>query len=173
MRIMIISTLAPREGSDHMYIHARHGGPFLPSLPARGATVFLAAQSWPRADFYPRSPRGERRPAARPVCERLHFYPRSPRGERPAGNRRSTRWRYFYPRSPRGERPCANTPTAPSTNFYPRSPRGERPLCAITESPYDVFLPSLPARGATVRGRLCPVDIIISPLAPREGSDRH
>ena len=55
--------------------------------------------------FYPRSPCGERRPAAGKRTGRNHFYPRSPCGERRL-RRSASIWldKYFYPRSPCGER---------------------------------------------------------------------
>ena len=101
-----ISIHAPREGSDFLRSTAmRRIWVFLSTLPARGATawnldkvgdaVFLStlpargatsappcmpALSW---YFYPRSPRGERRPFMSPrAFSMVYFYPRSPRGER-------------------------------------------------------------------------------------------
>ena len=80
----VISIHAPREGSDGvMLIFASHRGTFLSTLPARGATGSTSICSGQQNNFYPRSPRGERRsPASRP-CRASNFYPRSPRGERP------------------------------------------------------------------------------------------
>ena len=49
-------------------------------------------------------------PANRVYHLKLNFYPRSPRGERrPAPTWNNGRCRYFYPRSPRGERPSAGS----------------------------------------------------------------
>ena len=59
-RHSIISIHAPREGSDS------------PGRPAHG----------PPGDFYPRSPRGERRDQHMIAARKQYFYPRSPRGER-------------------------------------------------------------------------------------------
>ena len=56
----IISTRAPREGSDHRR---------------------LVAASW-TSYFNPRSPRGERPQFADFEQRRIYFNPRSPRGER-------------------------------------------------------------------------------------------
>ena len=88
--------------------------------------------SVPVADFYPRSPCGER-PSRRRVSGSnsaflstlslrratlrssascwacCNFYPRSPCGERPALPGKAVTTRDFYPRSPCGERPTANT----------------------------------------------------------------
>ena len=101
--------------------------------------------------FYPRSPRGERRPPQRQEenpedisihaprvgsdgpapsgrpARSSHFYPRSPRGERRlTWASVSPRIIYFYPRSPRGERPSRPGRLRAPPYFYPRSPRGER-----------------------------------------------
>ena len=82
----IISIHAPREGSDALatdtalmapvflstlpargatiwssgYVYSQNS--FLSTLPARGATSRLVSAVPPKANFYPRSPRGERRP---------------------------------------------------------------------------------------------------------------
>ena len=84
-RSSMISIHAPREGSDPAPRPTMQKQVlFLSTLPARGAT----ARSWCRAlqisDFYPRSPRGERRCSCRErgAGAPHNFYPRSPRGER-------------------------------------------------------------------------------------------
>ena len=102
-----------------------------------------------------------------------HFYPRSPRGER----RPSPCWtRYrchFYPRSPRGERPIPHIPDVVHQHFYPRSPRGERLVESEQHAAsYKRFLSTLPARGATRSSHWGPRSSMISIHAPREGSDR-
>src|SRR5699024_9132420 len=78
-----ISIHAPREGSDWSWPCKRQTSP----------------------DFYPRSPRGERRPGSLSHSTPMYFYPRSPRGERPSTWSSMPKASYFYPRSPRGERP--------------------------------------------------------------------
>ena len=56
-----ISIHAPRVGSDpEIYIDHDHGGEFLSTLPAWGATGRMNYALYARFDFYPRSPRGER-----------------------------------------------------------------------------------------------------------------
>ena len=108
-------------------------------------------------NFYPRPPRGGRRPAAhRGRSVRPDFYPRPPRGGRPSSPRsfrigpkflstpsarRATALlrahrpprRHFYPRPPRGGRPILHHIPAAIVHFYPRPPRGGRPdrLCYI------------------------------------------
>ena len=60
---------------------------FLSTLSLRRATVVKMSIKFFNADFYPRSPCGERRFRRRPVsCDR-NFYPRSPCGERPYTNK--------------------------------------------------------------------------------------
>ena len=60
-RPLRISIHAPREGSDLRSDDLRPtGGPFLSTLPARGATSCAGRRYGPRGYFYPRSPRGER-----------------------------------------------------------------------------------------------------------------
>ena len=102
-------------------------------------------------DFYPRSPRGERRSSSISIDFDVQFLStlpargataRSPRRTWPTRRFLSTLpargatcccrlcpdwFRHFYPRSPRGERPV-HSPLFGQTlcHFYPRSPRGER-----------------------------------------------
>ena len=78
-----ISIHAPREGSDcPAAAQRRLLSLFLSTLPARGATNLVPIECRENADFYPRSPRGER-PGLRSLPPfQSHFYPRSPRGER-------------------------------------------------------------------------------------------
>ena len=107
-RFVIISTHAPRAGSDRKRSD-RH--------------------DLRRAHFNPRSPCGERlrrRSHARPVCH--HFNPSSPCGERPCRAGTATVTLDFNPRSPCGERPRApDRPCRWPADFNPRSPCGERP----------------------------------------------
>ena len=56
---------------------------FLSTLSLRRATVPLCDQAPCKADFYPRSPCGERPSSTVIVILRKNFYPRSPCGERP------------------------------------------------------------------------------------------
>ena len=63
-------------------LYYNHSKGFLSTLPARGATDIPAGSIARHFDFYPRSPRGERRISDVPILFAIHFYPRSPRGER-------------------------------------------------------------------------------------------
>ena len=155
----LISIHAPREGSD------------------LSGTMSIDCER----DFYPRSPRGERRANPNPCRTSSNFYPRSPRGERlcnvsgqwapldfyprsPRGERRMTtatiqHSSYFYPRSPRGERhDTGSPPMLPGSHFYPRSPRGERHAKQFGFEEVAKFLSTLPARGATLRPSVVPAD---------------
>ena len=116
------------------------------------------------ANFYPRSPCGERPctgdcPAA---WRHRHFYPRSPCGERPVCQLQRRTGKYFYPRSPCGERHLrvvdgsqssiisihallAESDAAfcqvvsPKLYFYPRSPCGERHLRVLDGSKSSII----------------------------------
>ena len=61
-RILLISTHAPRTGSDNMAgINTPDDITFQPTLPARGATARLRPNKGCTSNFNPRSPHGERR----------------------------------------------------------------------------------------------------------------
>ena len=123
---------------------------FLSTLSLRRATITLRLTPLHFANFYPRSPCGER--LMQIIHSGLHsnFYPRSPCGER-LHNRWVNLFRFqnFYPRSPCGERPRKGQSSRAGIgisihallaesdmihpllcnakpNFYPRSPCGER-----------------------------------------------
>ena len=154
-----ISIHAPREGSDGgpergpgraqaISIHAPREGSDVENTGTEQAAV---------ANFYPRSPRGERRfkrdfanittiflstlPArgatpAWAACSRMvDISIHAPReGSDTATGNRYPAHPHFYPRSPRGERPRPSGPKPWRVpNFYPRSPRGERPVRAGAE----------------------------------------
>ena len=125
-------------------------------------------------NFYPRSPRGERRKS---VLYRnislTYFYPRSPRGERPVFPALGLPPINFYPRSPRGERRSAHSQYCRgSCDFYPRSPRGERPATLLQGLAGDTISIHAPREGSDpgIPGRWTQADSI-SIHAPREGSD--
>ena len=149
-------------------------------------------------NFYPRSPRGERRcgdPA--PPAQTEDFYPRSPRGERLTGQLLDYYPTHFYPRSPRGERLrllCNFSPgyrflstlpargatrrrrwniRHPCRDFYPRSPRGERRSATTSMAASSLFLSTLPARGATLHsfGRVILKVIFLSTLPARGATE--
>ena len=127
-------------------------------------------------DFYPRPPRGGRRPSSTTPISSANFYPRPPRGGRHPGGVGLLRGQNFYPRPPRGGRlrpvhgSCKN-----HKNFYPRPPRGGRrffasvnlqvqiisihalreegdPSASRSMACSSVFLSTPSARRATLRG---------------------
>ena len=149
----VISIHAPREGSD-VWVR-RTGGcrPISIHAPREGSDYLRDGARKSQKDFYPRSPRGERRGRVVPVGRGKNFYPRSPRGERPSSSTAaaSRTWTFL------------STLPARGATRSRRTQAGRRFL----------FLSTLPARGATLVG----VDLLgeggtISIHAPREGSDR-
>ena len=104
---------------------------FLSTLPARGATVEGTVGCEFFRDFYPRSPRGERR---LPIC--------------PSGGGGSIS--IHAPRE--GSDPPAPTSTRALPYFYPRSPRGERPRKPDGEGGYTVISIHAPREGSDWRG---------------------
>ena len=189
-----ISIHAPREGSDHRETVFPHLYVISIHAPREGSDVHGQPQIRRRSDFYPRSPRGERRPPARTTSrgsiflstlpargatrgpcqgrqDDCYFYPRSPRGERPGHYVSKTAWADFYPRSPRGERHVRASKSRFDYHFYPRSPRGERPATGQPHSRLLGISIHTPREGSDVHG---PPDgrlVVISIHAPREGSD--
>ena len=103
------------------------------------------------------------------------FYPRSPRGERRARLERSATPRVFLSTLPaRGATfVVAGAEGDTLGDFYPRSPRGERHVADALAAMLSRFLSTLPARGATVDTMTLSYRTIISIHAPREGSDRR
>ena len=132
-------------------------------------------QSLEMVNFYPRSPRGERRMTTATIRHSSYFYPRSPRGERPMlANLGEMEVLFLSTLPARGATKNSMRCRSKSSNFYPRSPRGERPrrpdLC---HKEVYIFLSTLPARGATGQKNARPDFLPISIHAPREGSDNR
>ena len=193
-------------------------GEFQSTLPARGATRDIARQDtvqgisihapregsdcWhlspaerSKANFNPRSPRGERPTRLALARSMSPFQSTLPaRGATVHDARQPPPGLYFNPRSPRGERldiiayqpaPLGISIHAPregsdqlpcrmaqaDRDFNPRSPRGERLGRSILSSQSKRFQSTLPARGATVSLGFAPSSLAISIHAPREGSD--
>ena len=189
-----LSTL-PARGATRSASKGSTAASFLSTLPARGATKFCCenglikeisihapregsdaqrsgSQSRCTADFYPRSPRGERQGRLLEPRNQSNFYPRSPRGERRFSFGRGIPLPKFLSTLPaRGATRPGSSPGGRTNisihapregsddgaggrarhrpHFYPRSPRGER-LALVVET--------------AVGGG-------ISIHAPREGSD--
>ena len=147
---------------------------FLSTLPARGATYDLNEDD-KRLEISIHAPReGSDSPASiRPVSQR-NFYPRSPRGER-RGAMRTTPITspYFYPRSPRGER-LSRPDKGPLREYISiHAPREGSDALGVPIRPVTAqFLSTLPARGATGTATASNCwSTEISIHAPREGSD--
>ena len=138
-------------GSDNNFLVALvDDNAFLSTLPAWGATHEWGHLMSNHIDFYPRSPRGERRRWIWQCAELAYFYPRSPRGERHDAIKIIRPFTIFLSTLPAWGATCQVSPDTSSTqcisihaprvgsdsaqahpksrtsNFYPRSPRGER-----------------------------------------------
>ena len=191
-----ISIHAPREGSDvNRSASLSRRSSFLSTLPARGATTPDEWTVTTPPNFYPRSPRGERRQA--PIHSRASLYPflstlpargatdllpyiseivqflsTLPARGATVGLPQIFGFCQISIHAPReGSDPAAAVLPLCKTYFYPRSPRGERrrrPCGFIT---IIAFLSTLPARGATLEVWVHELDKRISIHAPREGSD--
>ena len=147
-----------------------------------------------RRHFYPRPPRGGRRPTSRPTTSsRSNFYPRPPRGGRrltasvlykvspflstpsarratPVAVRTDHIKDYFYPRPPRGGRPTQSSTKWRGSYFYPRPPRGGRRADAPFQKKSTAFLSTPSARRATMtRGWTIPACHDFYPRPPRGG----
>ena len=147
---LFLSTLPARGATAYFSITGRQRR-FLSTLPARGATCSMLSCLTGQGNFYPRSPRGERRRFAVAFVMAVRFLSTLPA---------------------RGATVNLAVQLPAICNFYPRSPRGERhtPLSLICVS--FEFLSTLPARGATRdAGVLGFFHRVISIHAPREGSD--
>ena len=151
-----LSTL-PARGATECFGQGARIEVFLSTLPARGATVYRGSCLTvstisihaPREGSDCRPKRGRWPP-------RPHFYPRSPRGERHPAALLSGRRLHFYPRSPRGERPADSYPAVYAELFLSTLPaRGATCTRAVTSTPRTAFLSTLPARGATPSPAVC------------------
>ena len=148
-----ISIHAPREGSDLLRRRGpQHRAAISIHAPREGSDRFRPSPAPATADFYPRSPRGERRKPRRPRRCPGSISIHAPReGSDTANITRDLIFLNFYPRSPRGERPSRSGQSRSLRYFYPRSPRGERPCITGCCRFSSRFLSTLPARGATAR----------------------
>ena len=148
-----ISIHAPREGSDKQYrAYIGFQRAFLSTLPARGATTGCGMCLTLNVNFYPRSPRGERR-----CCD----------------NARAIDGVFLSTLPARGATRRSLTRRRSRLSISIHAPReGSDDMNGRKHGGHISFLSTLPARGATVIDpRRCP-DTYISIHAPREGSDR-
>ena len=127
---------------------------FLSTLPARGATLDRQREAAEKGISIHAPREGSDRQRAKAERQSRNFYPRSPRGERRAGIRWRGWMKEFLSTLPaRGATGHSFPGKAPVFYFYPRSPRGERPLLLLFHHLEHRFLSTLPARGATAAGR--------------------
>ena len=126
--VFVISIHAPREGSDALRTFQFMAKEISIHAPREGSDSRTTCPAVERQNFYPRSPRGERRAFQATERRAALFLSTLPaRGATLPGARPRRPQTHFYPRSPRGERPYSGSNcTPPRTHFYPRSPRGER-----------------------------------------------
>ena len=145
---------------------------FLSTPSARRATMQYPCVLMISGNFYPRPPRGGRRPIFREhppehdisihalreegddffisfATSSTDFYPRPPRGGRLRYcHPPSARW-HFYPRPPRGGRLRNAVVFSRPVDFYPRPPRGGRQRLIPYSSAVAIFLSTPSARRAT------------------------
>ena len=125
---------------------------FLSTLPARGATLRPPPRQPRAGGISIHAPReGSDTFAVVDGYLEVNFYPRSPRGERRAASAAGQGCpQDFYPRSPRGERPiavpCMDLVRVISIHA-PREGSDQKPIMAHSSG--LKFLSTLPARGAT------------------------
>ena len=149
---MLISIHAPREGSDKGDKGDTGAqGPFLSTLPARGATLCAhGVVAHEAISIHAPREGSDFCPSSRPPTK-YHFYPRSPRGERrhrclsqgPPG-------RFLSTLPARGATPTF-AGDAPALEISIHAPRegSDRLLWEHWENLMGQFLSTLPARGAT------------------------
>ena len=191
--LVFLSTL-PSRGATIMYILAALLTSISIHAPLAGSDERQVGSTRHFANFYPRSPRGERHGEPCLPYSPENFYPRSPRGERQRFKTSAPKTWDFYPRSPRGERlrrliriprnhwisihaPLAGSDVVqivqciPHTIFLSTLPSRGATHFSIPGLFHREFLSTLPSRGATSGGVLRIHGIIISIHAPLAGSD--
>ncbi len=124
-------------------------------------------------NFYPRPPRGGRRPPRRSAAETAHFYPRPPRGGRrgKAGPLHQGHEISIHALREEGDMRAAFTPSR-WRHFYPRPPRGGRHFLEVPEGGELKFLSTPSARRATLHPDASDRPHLISIHALREEGDR-
>ena len=149
---------------------------FQSTLPARGATQWIARRLTSAPYFNPRSPHGERLAAMQYFAKLIGISIHAPRtGSDQVAEASDRQLSHFNPRSPHGERRYGMMlQTGKTYHFNPRSPHGERLIRERKRVVPKEFQSTLPARGATA-GCYPRPDIVakISIHAPRTGSDRR
>ena len=192
----IISTHAPRTGSDLLWRDNRRSGLhfnprsphgerpqtdddgihrniFQPTLPARGATVQLQAvqRSFPISTHAPRTGSDFALALVKSHKTISTHAPRTGSDSMVRPYRLAAE--YFNPRSPHGERRFTPTTTERSSSFQPTLPaRGATPR-ASAPAYTSTISTHAPRTGSDRRRPRVPLGTQISTHAPRTGSDRH
>ena len=169
---IVISTHAPRTGSDDAWLEKRDWSDISTHAPRTGSDITFQLCRWNQGHFNPRSPHGERPSATARRPPACYFNPRSPHGERRTARGTPLSSRPISTHAPRtGSDILRRRSTACARHFNPRSPHGERHFPAPCASNLVLFQPTLPARGATYPFRETLTCLHISTHAPRTGSD--
>ena len=149
-----------------------------------------------QADFYPRPPRGGRRPTQSVHFLPCYFYPRPPRGGRLSIGRIGPLAKIisihvlreeddqgaptdaacgdnFYPRPPRGGRLEPDALTWAVKDFYPRPPRGGRQMVSGGAGVWNDFYPRPPRGGRLVTAVARHITANISIHVLREEDDQR
>ena len=169
-----------------------HG--FLSTPSARRATGAAPHGEQSGRNFYPRPPRGGRRPAtSASPCSSKNFYPRPPRGGRPAAVAKALETQQFLS-TPSARRATVegdglglaetflSTPSArratvyitesgtAATDFYPRPPRGGRPgLGGLCRCGFPISIHALREEGDTMQNFTLTWPSNFYPRPPRGG----
>ena len=147
-----ISTHAPRTGSDGSTPQASRRRRFQPTLPARGATQSRQPEPPAASNFNPRSPHGERLPAAKPNSFAAAFQPTLPARGATTGARIRPRF---------------------SATFQPTLPaRGATNLHSVFQKG-TIISTHAPRTGSDLANVCSDGARLISTHAPRTGSDPH
>ena len=146
---------------------------FQSMIPEWGATR-KAIQGTMRAIISIHAPRvGSDRATAAPSGAAFDFYPRSPRGERRSLSGLPARAGKISIHAPRVGSDCLGGGAHPWPDISIHAPRvGSDPYWATRARDAQLFLSTLPAWGATIDAQLLSYALMISIHAPRVGSDR-
>ena len=148
--ISIHALLAESDGQ--LVARLVHVGLFLSTLSLRRATCTSSSWAFKLANFYPRSPCGERRCKQPSSSLDIHFYPRSPCGERhvPRAYTAESLIISIHALLAESDVLCGGLWKG-EFNFYPRSPCGERRHHGLLWPSRVGFLSTLSLRRATAK----------------------
>ena len=124
---------------------------FLPTLPARGATLHAGLRRLHLPDFYPRSPRGERLLGKRRLDEITEFLPTLPARGATSHVRSVLKRKRISTHAPRAGSDVQTPGKKPIfAKISPHAPREGSDMAGTAQPERtERFLPTLPARGAT------------------------